>query len=179
VRANVTSSQITVEWNDIADITAAYNVVIWDETSGTVISNIPVNPSLETVSVADGKETAVRPGIGTYTVKAPVVKGRETALPAYKIGVQAVSLYNEKYSTISWADEVSGVEDIATSTDAGVKVTVDGDNVTVKASGDCDVKIIDMLGRTVATGVANTPLRLAAAGVFIVLTPGNTVKISK
>lgn len=178
VRAAVTGEVIEVNWTDIDDITAAYNVVIWNETNGAVIANIPVNPATSTLSVADGKETAIRPGIGTYTVKMPALKSRDAA-SVYKVGVQALSLYTEKSSPIVWADRSTGVEDAALTNVPAVKVVVEGDNVIVRAADDCDVKVIDMLGRTVATGVANTPISVVSNGVFIVKTPTTTVKISK
>ena len=176
VKAILTEDYITVTWNDIDDITAGYNVVIWDEASGTVVSNIPVNPSFEKLTVADGKEAAIRPGVGRYTVKTPAVKDR--ALPAFKVGVQAVSLYHEKNSPITWAVEASGVENVNGHTDA-VEVTVADNSVMVKASADCDVRIIDLLGRTVAAGKANFPITLASKGIYMVTTPTSSVKIKK
>lgn len=90
---------ITVSWSDVKDNSLAYNVVIVNETEGTVIANIPVNPATGKLRVAQGKEVCVRPGVQTYSI--PV--GDDIDITEFKAGVQAVSLANESASAINWA----------------------------------------------------------------------------
>ena len=163
---------ITVEWTDIEDLTCAYNVVVVSP-SGKVISNLPVNPETGFVKVSENKNIAVRPFIQKYSIPA-----KETG--DYKVGVQAVSLYNEKNSPIVWYDKVlSGVRDIFTDNTTNLKVSVNGNDITVNTSATTDVKIVDMMGRTVATGVTNAPINVAANGVFIITANGKSVKVVK
>lgn len=183
VNAIYADGKVTVTWDDVNDITAAYNIVLWDETAGKVISTLPCNPATGTLSVADGKETAVRPGVGSYTLAVPddflAPEARAAVSPSYKVGVQALSTYTEKASDIAWSKSgVTGVDNVAASK-GEVKVTVNGNDVTVKASDNCPVKIVDMLGRTVATGIANIPMTVASKGVFVVVTPSAATKIKK
>lgn len=186
-RPNVTlagwiDGKLIVRWDDIQDPTVGYNVV-FRTPDGKVYSNLPVSQDGK-ILVSEGKHTAVRPGVGEYTIAHPaIITGRNrvasaSSMPAgYQIGVQTVSLTNERTSEVTWADKVTGIDE--TLVTGITEVVVAGDDVTVKAPDDCDVKIIDMLGRTVASGVTNTPLRVAGGGVFIVRTPLSTAKISK
>lgn len=183
VRVGIDGDRLYIWWDDVDDITAAYNIVLYNEATGNVISTLPVNPRTGTLSVADGKEAAVRPGVNEYIMTAPsdfVSTGRASrAATQYKVGVQAVSLYTEQASEIAWTQsEVTGV-DCTVDDDDSVRVIVDGDNITVKSSLDCEVRIVDLLGRTVAAGVANAPLCVPAKGIFIVTTPAAAVKIKK
>lgn len=163
---------ITVEWTDIEDLTCAYNVVVVTP-SGKVISNLPVNPETGFVKVSENKNIAVRPFVQKYSVPAKEVGD-------YKVGVQAVSLYNEKNSPIVWYDKVlSGVRDIFTDNTSNLIVSVNGNDITVNTSATTDVKIVDMMGRTVATGVTNTPINVAANGVFIITANGKSAKVVK
>ncbi len=157
--------------------------MLYNEATGNIISTLPVNPRTGTLSVADGKEAAVRPGVNEYIMTAPsdfVSPGRASrAATQYKVGVQTVSLYTEQASEIAWTQsDVTGV-DCAVDDDDSVRVIVDGDNITVKSSLDCEVRIVDLLGRTVAAGVANAPLCVPSKGIFIVTTPAAAVKIKK
>lgn len=164
---------VTIEWDDIDDITCAYNVVIVAP-SGNVISNIPVDPVTGFVKVAEKKEICVRPFVNKYTL--PVYESG-----TYKLGVQAVSLYNEKSSAIAWGDEqLSGVGTISADLDnTTVKVTVNGNTIVANADANADVKIVDMMGRTIATGVTNSPIAVDAKGVLIVTAAGQSVKVVK
>ncbi|MBD5235467.1 MAG: VCBS repeat-containing protein [Barnesiella sp.] len=162
---------VTVKWTDTDEPGIGYNVVMVTP-SGKVISNIPVNPVTGFVKVADNKQVTVRPGVQEYTLPCNEIGN-------YKLGVQAVSLLNEKSSPISWGKEVSGAGLIVNDAAATVKVTVNGNAVTVNADTDAEVKIIDMMGRTVATGVTNHPVSVEANGVFIVTAAGQSVKVVK
>lgn len=101
----------------------------------------------------------------------------------YEVGVQSVG-YNYGSSGFAPAlfavnnDTVTAIDEISADMNF-VNVIVEGDIVKVIADEDCDVKIVDMLGRTVATGVANTGITLAGKGVFVVVTPTSTTKIRK
>lgn len=172
--------KLIVRWDDLDDPTVGYNVV-FRTPDGKIYSNLPVSAD-GNILVSEGKHTAVRPGVGEYTIAHPeILSGRmrsTSPMPSgYQIGVQAVSLVTERVSGVVWADNVTGIDDVMLTDIVGV--SVEGDNVIVRATDDCDVKVIDMLGRTVAAGVANTPVTVAANGVFIVKTPTSTVKISK
>lgn len=190
VQADHNNGQLTVTWTDIDDKTVGYNVVLHNEETGEVIANLPVNTddSLgNPLLITDGKEAAIRPGVQKYVIDIPwdkfgeSIKTRATIKqPKFRVGVQTVGIqYSENVSPINWvpADNVTGIDDITT--ENNVKVTVSGDDVTVIADEDCKVRIIDMMGRTVATGIANAPIRVAASGVFVVVTPSATTKISK
>lgn len=163
---------ITVNWTDAEGLNLAYNVVVTTP-SGKVIANLPVDPVTGFIKVTENKNIAVRPKVQTYTL--PYYE-----LGEYKVGVQAVSLNSEKSSPITWGAAVSNVGNIAADlSDTTVKVTVNGDEVLVNADATADVQIVDMLGRTVATGVTNAPINVAADGVLVVTVNGKSVKVVK
>lgn len=163
---------ITVNWTDADGLNLAYNVVV-QTPSGKVIANLPVDPVTGFIKVTENKNIAVRPKVQTYTL--PYYE-----LGEYKVGVQAVSLNSEKASPITWGAAVSNVGNIAADlSDTTVKVTVNGDEVVVNADATADVQIVDMLGRTVATGVTNAPINVAADGVLVVTVNGKSVKVVK
>lgn len=163
---------ITVNWVDAGGLNLAYNVVVMTP-SGKVIANLPVDPVTGFIKVTENKNIAVRPMVQTYTL--PYYE-----LGEYKVGVQSVSLNSEKASPITWGAAVSNVGNIAADlTDTTVKVTVNGDEVLVNADATAEVQIVDMLGRTVATGVTNAPINVAADGVLVVTVNGKSVKVVK
>lgn len=163
---------ITVNWTDADGVNLAYNVVVMTP-SGKVIANLPVDPVTGFIKVTENKNIAVRPMVQTYTL--PYYE-----LGEYKVGVQAVSLNSEKSSPITWGAAVSNVGNIAADlSDTTVKVSVNGDEVLVNADATADVQIVDMLGRTVATGVTNAPINVAADGVLVVTVNGKSVKVVK
>jgi len=163
---------ITIEWDDIDDINCAYNVVVTTP-SGKIIANIPVDPVTGALKVAENKNIAVRPMVNNYTLPA-----KETG--EYKIGVQAVSLMNEKVSAIAWGEPLSSVGNITSDlADTNVKVTVNGNTIVANADANADVKVVDMMGRTIATGVTNAPINVEANGVLIVTVAGKSVKVVK
>lgn len=113
-----------------------------------------------------------KPGVQSYSIPATAEKG-------YKVGVQALSLWNEKYSPFVWSvEDLSSVGSIAAD-NTNVKVTVNGDAVVVNADANADVQIVDMLGRTIATGVTNSAINVAAKGVMIANVNGKAVKFVK
>ena len=104
-------------------------------------------------------------------------------LPAgdYTVGVQAV---NYAYAATSFVttdvtleEGVDGVKSISIS--AALKVTLDGDALTVVADDDIRVNIYNMQGAEVATGMTNTPITVNGRGVFVVKTNHKAVKIVK
>lgn len=178
VPANVKTSldqaakTITIEWDDVETPNCAYNVVVLSP-SGKVIANLPVDPVTGFVKVAENKNIAIRPFVNKYTLP-------YNELGEYKMGVQAVSLNNEKASAIAWGPSLSSVGNIAADmADATVKVTVNGNTIVANADTNAEVKVVDMMGRTIATGVTNTPINVEADGVLIVTVAGKSVKVVK
>ena len=168
-----TAKTITIEWDDVESPNCAYNVVVLTP-SGKVIANIPVDPVTGALKVAENKNIAIRPFVNKYTLP-------YNEVGEYKMGVQALSLNNEKASAIAWGQNlVAGVGNITTDlTDNDVKVTVNGNSIVANATANADVKVIDMMGRTIATGVTNTPINVEANGVLIVNVAGKSVKVVK
>lgn len=171
VHAVIKDGMLTVTWEDNEDLTCAYNVYIATPDRGTVCL-VPANPLTGFVRNTTDRHVAVRPGVQSYSIPATEENG-------YKVGVQALSLYNEKYSPFTWsAEDLSSVGSIAAET-TNVSVNVNGDAVTVNADADAQVQIVDMLGRTVATGVTNRAINVASKGVLIVNVNGKSVKVVK
>ena len=168
-----TAKTITIEWDDVESPNCAYNVVVLTP-SGKVIANIPVDPVTGALKVAENKNIAIRPFVNKYTLP-------YNEVGEYKMGVQALSLNNEKASAIAWGQNlVAGVGNITTDlTDNDVKVTVNGNSIVANATANADVKVIDMMGRTIATGVTNAPVNVEANGVLIVNVAGKSVKVVK
>lgn len=171
VHAVIEDGMLTVTWVDNDDLTCAYNVYIETPDRGTV-ALVAANPVTGFVRNTTDRHVAVRPGVQSYSIPATADKG-------YKVGVQALSLYNEKYSPFTWSvEDLSSVGSIAAET-TNVLVTVNGDDVTVNADANADVVIVDMLGRTVAAGVTNVPVKVAGKGVMIANVNGKAVKFVK
>lgn len=171
VHAVIEDGMLNVSWTDNDDLTCAYNVYIETPDRGTVCL-VAANPVTGFVRNTTDRHVAVRPGVQSYSIPATQEKG-------YKVGVQALSLYNEKYSPFVWSvEDLSSVGSIAAET-TNVEVRVNGDEVTVNADANADVQIVDMLGRTVATGVTNAPVKVAQKGVMIVNVNGKAVKFVK
>lgn len=169
---NEDDAAITINWEDVDDINCAYNVVMLTP-SGKVVANLPVNPVTGFIKVGDNKQIAVRPGVGSYTL--PCDEAGE-----YRIGVQALSLFTEKASAIAWAEPFSGVGNINTDiAGVNVKVTVDANAITVNADVNADVRVVDLMGRTIATGVTNSPIAVEPDGVFIVNVACKSLKVVK
>lgn len=171
VHAVIEDGMLKVSWIDNDDLACAYNVYIETPDRGTVCL-VPANPLTGFVRNTTDRHVAVRPGVQEYAIPATADKG-------YKVGVQALSLHNEKYSPFTWsAEDLSSVGSIAAET-TNVSISVNGDAVTVNADADAPVQIVDMLGRTVATGVTNRAINVAAKGVMIVTVNGKSVKMVK
>lgn len=105
VAAVLDNGVLTVTWDDIADAKAAYNIVLTNTASNEVIAVLPANIETGFVKVAENKYTAVRPGVGSYSVN---VNG-----DSYKASVQAISLYSETYSPfVTVTAEGSGISSV-------------------------------------------------------------------
>lgn len=171
VHAKIEDGMLTVTWEDNEDLTCAYNVYIETPDRG-IVNLVPANPVTGFVRNTTDRHVAVRPGVQSYSIPATAEKG-------YKVGVQALGLWNEKYSPFVWSvEDLSSVGTIAAD-NTNVKVTVNGDAVLVNADANADVQIVDMLGRTIATGVTNSAINVAAKGVMIVNVNGKAVKFVK
>lgn len=180
LRAGYAAGEMFVEWADINDLTAAYNPIFCTP-SGKTYSLLPVDTESGKLRVAEGKVTAVRPGVNRYSVN--IDEPAYENLNGFRFGVQALSLYNEKNSPIAWAGpgHIDGVDNVTELINPEVKlnVSIDGDFVTVASGSDATVNIHDMLGHKVATGQAGEPMRVAGRGVFMVSVGTVTAKISK
>ena len=105
-------------------------------------------------------------------------------LPAgsYTVGVQAVNYaylasgFTTAEVTVTDGYEV-GIQ--APEKQAGVKVAVEGNAVTVNSPESAAVAIYNMQGAEVATGMTNTPITVNGRGVFIVKVNQKVVKIVK
>ncbi|MDE6304410.1 MAG: VCBS repeat-containing protein [Paramuribaculum sp.] len=172
VHAVIEDGMLTVTWVDNDDLTCAYNVYIETPDRGKV-SLVAANPVTGFLRNTTDRHVAVRPGVQTYSIPATAEKG-------YKVGVQAISLFNEKYSPFTWsAEDLSASVDAIAVDNTNVQISVNGDAVVVNADANADVQIVDMLGRTVATGVTNAAINVAAKGVLVATVNGKAVKFVK
>ena len=105
-------------------------------------------------------------------------------LPAgsYTVGVQAVNYaYLASGFTTTEVTVTDGYEASiqAPEKQAGVKVAVEGDVITVNSSESAAVAIYNMQGAEVATGMTNAPITVNGRGVFVVKVNHKAVKIVK
>ena len=171
VHAVIEDGMLNVTWVDNGDLTCAYNVYIETPDRGKVCL-VPADPVTGFVRNTTDRHVAVRPEVQSYSIPATAEKG-------YKVGVQAISLFTEKYSPFTWSvEDLSSVGSIVAD-NTNVEISVNGDVVVVNADANADVQIIDMLGRTVATGATNAAINVAAKGVLIANVNGKAVKFVK
>lgn len=174
VAATLADGKLTVTWKDVEDAdeyTCAYNIVV-KKPNGEIFSIIPADLETGAVRITDGKEACIRPTVESYTMDAP-------ANGEYTVGVQAVSLYNERYSQFATTKVgESAIENIVANSH-NLKVEIAGDDVTVVTDRTEPVKIVNILGQTVAEGMTNQPVNVSATGVLVVLTADKKVKIAK
>lgn len=167
---------VTITWDDVDaydNPNCAYNVVMITP-SGKISAILPVNPETGFIKVAENKNIAIRPGVKSYTLP-------YNELGEFKLGVQTVSLNNEKYSSIAWGPSlIAGVQGITTdNAENDFTVTINGDDLTVNATYDDYAYVYDVLGRTLAVGKTNTALNVPNKGVLIVTVRGESVKVVK
>ena len=177
VKCEIVDGMLNITWTDCEDVdgcpakTLAYNVYIEDENSGDKYSLIPANPVNGFVKVSEGKHVCIRPGVQSYSIPVMTEDG-------YRVGVQAISLYNESYSPFAFDSHLSGVNSVVAD-NTTIKVVVNGDEVTVNADDTVPVVIYNTLGQKVADGVTNAPIAVAQQGVIIVNAAGKSVKVVK
>lgn len=171
VAAEYKDGKVVVTWDDVdgdAENHLAYNVYI-KNAEGDLYCVIPANPETGFIKVSNERSSAIRPFVGEYSITAP--EG------SYTVGVQTLSLANETYSAFTTA-AVAGLEETLANKAAAFGVTVDSEGVMVAGNGE-EVKIVNALGQTVATGVAGQHINVAANGVLIVVKGNETAKVVK
>lgn len=173
VKAEVADGILTITWDYDEDTATgdalAYNVFV-KKADGSVYALVPANPETGFVKVGYGRTVALRPNVKTYSITAP--EGKCT------VGVQAISTINETYSAFATADtQSSGINTIAAD-NAPVNVKVDGDAIIVTGEEGA-VNVYNMIGATVASGVAGQAINIPSNGVFVVTLNGKSVKIVK
>ena len=90
-----------------------------------------------------------------------------------------VSSYEYFYSRDDLEKELSGIT-VATGDDTQVKVAVEGRNIMVLNGGDADIRLVDLNGRTVATGNAATTLDASSlpSNIYILRINNQSIKIA-
>ncbi len=83
------------------------------------------------------------------------------------------------YSRDDLEKELSGIT-VATGDDTQVKVAVEGRNIMVLNGGDADIRLVDLNGRTVATGNAATTLDASSlpSNIYILRINNQSIKIA-
>ena len=158
---------------------AIHNVYIRNNETGALRMLVPAN-------VETGKQLSyamygayatnfsVDEGVGTYTFE---------KLPAgtYTVGVQAVNyaFLGSEFATteVTLNNGWSSVEGVKAQ--AEVKVSVEGDVLTVESTEDVPVAVYNAQGAQVAAGAANAPMTVRGSGVFIVKAGTQVAKIVK
>ena len=96
---SIESDGIVVHWSDVNNLKVGYNVVV-ETKDGKVFANLPVNTSNSKIMVGEGREVAVRPGVGAIGYKLLGISPSNIK----RVGVQTLSIYNETVSPITWAN---------------------------------------------------------------------------
>ena len=170
VAVNYADGKLTVTWDDVEGSEAArlaYNVVV-KGADGKIYAMLPANLETGFVKVANGREVAVRPGVGEYSIALPEA--------SYTVGVQTVCLANESYSPFTTA-ELAGI-DAVTAEAPAFGVAADAEGLTVAGNGEA-VKVYNALGQAVAEGVAGEKIAVAAKGILVVTKGNDAVKVVK
>lgn len=145
VNATYENGFINVTWTDSPHKNIAYNVVV-KTANGKIISNIPVNTANSHVSVSDGRQVCVRPGVQSYTVAVGDIKLEDTY-----VAVQGVDHYTEAYSSLVKAVDSSNTEIIVADTLAdevkyynlqGNRVSNNHKGICIKVEGNKVSKIL-------------------------------------
>ena len=138
------NNNLTVTWTDVDDINCAYNIVVKAD-NGKVIANLPVDPETGFLRVTAGKHSLVRPGVQSYTFN------NLPAGPSYTAGVQAVAMYSETASAITYAPAVdSGVESVVADENApieffnlqGVRVEKAENGIFIRRQGSTTTTVV-------------------------------------
>ena len=133
------------------------------------------------ILVAEGeKQAQILRAEAAKATKIMEAEAQKEALLAVAEGEsKAISLINEKYSAFVWSEEDLGSVGSILAESTNVEVLVEGDVVVVNADATAEVKIVDMLGRTVAIGKTNTAINVANNGVMLAIVNGKVVKFVK
>lgn len=143
-----------------------FNYVIYTQ-DGKTISSVPVSLSKASMLTAD-----INAATTATSVTYPSLHLSDISM----MGVQAIDANKNGGPLNMLPVDVTGVDNVSPDSDR-INVTVAGNAVTVKTATDGEVKIVDMLGRTVAAGMTNTPITVAANGVYIVMAADTAMKI--
>ncbi len=180
VLAEAGDGRVTVKWQASSmnnGNQAMFNLYIKNNETGATRMVVPAN-------IETGKQLCYSM-FGCY-----VTSGNEDGeavyvfdkLPVgqYTVGVQAV---NYAYTASGWTTapvEVTvstGVQ--AQKADKTMKVSVDGDAITVASSEAAQVAVFNMSGAQVAAGMTNEAITVKGHGVFVVKAAGRVVKVVK
>ena len=96
---SIESDGIVVHWSDANNLRVGYNVIV-ETKDGKVFANLPVNTTNSKLMVGEGREVAVRPGVGAIGYKLFGISPSNIK----RVGVQTLSVYNETVSPIVWAN---------------------------------------------------------------------------
>lgn len=189
VKASVENGMLNVSWdyntNDATSNGLAYNIYV-KKADGSLFCLVPANPETGFVKVGYGRSVALRPDVTSYSMK---VDGE-----VEEVGVQVISLDNETYSPFTRAGEAdddegednpdtpedpddTGVESISAGA-KDLKVNVSNDYITVEGTGNA-VTVIDVTGRTVASGLTGEAIYVPGNGMYVVVSNGASRKIVK
>ena len=173
VAGTLEDGKITVTWKDSEadEYTCGYNVFV-KTPSGKIITVIPADPETGFVKISTGKEVAIRPMVESYTIDA-AEEGE------YTVGVQAVSLYNERYSQFATAKVGQSAIETIVAESHNLKVDINGNEIIAHSDNTEAVKVINILGQTIAAGYTNEPINVEANGVLVVIAGDKKVKIAK
>lgn len=163
--------RLTISWDEVdgaAENRQAYNLFV-KNAEGQIYTIVPADIATGYVKVSDNKHVALRPDVTSYSLTVP--EGE------YTVGVQTISLQHETYSPFATAS-LSGIEGVTAEAAAGFAVEADSEGILVAGNGE-EVTVADMLGRTVAKGVAGKRISTAAKGVLVVTRGNEAVKIVK
>ncbi len=177
------NGQVTVKWSPSYlsnGNVAIHNVYIRDNGTGAVRMLVPANTET-------GKQLAYSM-FGAYAVNYSEDEGKCSyvfeKLPAgsYTVGVQAVNYaylasgFTTTEVTVTDGYE-TGIRTPEKQTD--VKVSIEGNTITVNSPESAAVAVYDVLGAEVAEGTTNAPITVNGRGVFVVKTNHKAVKVVK
>lgn len=173
VKAEYADGKLEISWDAVegaAEKHLAYNVYV-KNSEGKIYCIVPADPETGFVKVSNERTSALRPAVTTYSITVP--EGD------YTVGVQTISLIHETASAFTKADgSLDGLFDAKADKKAGFDVTVDAEGIVAEGCGE-PVKVIDILGRTVAEGAAGKHIDVPADGVLIIVKDNVAKKIVK
>ncbi len=172
VAVAVSNGKINNTWDEVSDAAArglGYNVMV---TQGEkVVSVLPANAATGFVKVGSARQTALRPGVNTYSIKGAAINPSKS----FTVGVQTVNVAKgtdqSRFATVDYKAVTTGVaETVADESAAAWLSFMPGAVVLNRPDADLALIVSDITGRTVATGRTNHPVALPQGGVFIIST---------